>query len=76
MPTMKEHWTKEVTKETEYQEILRKITIKEKNVDERFEIDIEEMLVWRGRLYVPNGFRKKVLEQKHDSRVAGHFGRE
>jgi hypothetical protein len=34
------------------------------------------MLTWKGRLYVPKGFRSKVLEKKHDSRIAGHFGTE
>ena len=34
------------------------------------------MLVWKGRLYVPEGFRKEVLKKEHDSKIAGHFGRE
>jgi hypothetical protein len=75
MPTMKECWTQKVKEDTEYQEIIKKVITKEKNVDERFGIDEDGMLVWKGRLYMPNGFRKKVLEQEHDSRIAGHFGR-
>jgi hypothetical protein len=34
------------------------------------------MLIWKRRLYVPNSFRKKVMEQEYDSRVAGYFGLE
>jgi hypothetical protein len=75
-PTIRECWTKEIKTDTEYQEIVKKVLEKEKNVDERFGIDTEGMLVWEGRLYVPNGFREKVLKCEHDSRVAGHFSRE
>jgi hypothetical protein len=74
--TMKEHREKEVKEDGEYQKILCKVTIRKQNVDERFGIDEDRMLVWKGRLYVPNGFRKKVMEQEHDSRVAGHFRRD
>ena len=31
---------------------------------------------WKGRLYAPKGFRKEILKQEHDSKIAGHFGRE
>jgi hypothetical protein len=65
-PTMKERWTTEVKEDTEYQEIVKKVITGEKNVDGRLGIDEDRMLVWKGRLYVPNSFRKKVLEQKHN----------
>jgi hypothetical protein len=32
------------------------------------------MMVWKGRLYVPNSFRKEVLKQEHLSQNKGNFG--
>jgi transposase InsO family protein len=75
-PTIMERWNTEVEKDTKYQELLKKIKEKEKNVDERLGIDSDGMIVWKGRLLVPEGFRKEVLKKEHDSKIAGHFGRE
>jgi hypothetical protein len=43
--------------------------------DAHYEIK-DDLLCWNNRLYVPKGFRKKVMESENDSKVAGHFGRE
>jgi len=36
----------------------------------------EELLGWNGSIYVPKAMRSKVLKSEHDSKVAGHFGRD
>src|SRR6202163_1415711 len=74
--TVKEKFKKEIGQDEEYQGILRKVQEKNQNVDGRVGIDKEGILCWKERLYVPDGFRKEVLHQEHDSRIAGHFGRE
>jgi hypothetical protein len=74
--TMKENWIKEVECDQEYQGILEQVKKRKQNVNERIQLDKDGMLTWKGRLYVPKGFRNKVLEKQHDSRIAGHFGRE
>ena len=76
VPGVKKGWQKEVNKDKEYQKILRKIDLKESEVDERFGKAKEGSLTWKGRLYAPKGFRKEILDKEHNSKVAGHFGRE
>jgi len=34
------------------------------------------LLCWKNRIYVPEGLRQRVIQSEHDSKVAGHFGRE
>ena len=76
VPEVQQRWKEEITKDKTYQEILSKVGNKNEKIDERFGKDEEGMLVWKGRLYVPEGFRKEVLKKEHDSKIAGHFGRE
>src|SRR6202158_4436240 len=40
-----ECWTTEIGKDNKYQEIIKKVKNKEKNVDERLELDLDGMLV-------------------------------
>jgi len=46
-----------------------------KSVDKNFSIS-DELLCWKNRIYVPEGLRQRVIQSEHDSKVAGHFGRE
>jgi transposase InsO family protein len=43
--------------------------------DEHYAIK-DNLLCWKNRLSVPKGLRKRRMESEHDSKVAGHFGRE
>jgi hypothetical protein len=43
--------------------------------DVHYEIK-DNLLCWKNRLYVPKGLRKRIMESAHNSKVAGHFGRE
>jgi len=42
------------------------------NVDMNYGIR-QDLLCWKNRVYAPNGLRKRIMESKHDSKVAGHF---
>jgi len=54
---------------------LRKQVSAGKNTDGNFTI-LNELLCWKNRVYVPEGLRQRVMKSEHDSKVAGHFGRE
>jgi len=36
----------------------------------------DDLLCWKNRLYAPRGLRKRIVVTEHNSKVAGHFGRE
>jgi len=57
-----------------YRELCKQET-KEGNIDKHFSI-MDELLCWKNRIYVPEGLHRRVIQSKHDSKVAGHFGRE
>ena len=44
-------------------------------IDEYYSIK-DDLLCWKHRLYVPERLRKRIMDSEHDSKVAGHFGRE
>jgi len=54
---------------------LCKAVSKKENIDTNYAIK-EDILTWKGRIYVPKGMKKKVMKSEHDSKVAGHFGRD
>jgi len=58
----------------EYIRICKAISKKE-NVDPNYAIK-EDILTWKGRIYVPKGMKRKVMKSEHDSKIAGHFGRD
>jgi hypothetical protein len=45
------------------------------NIDKSFSIT-DELLCCKNRIYVPEGLRRQVIQLEHDSKIAGHFGRE
>jgi hypothetical protein len=57
----------------EYMKICRAVS-KGDNVDAHYSIK-EDLLAWKGTIYVPKAMRKKVMKSEHDSKIAGHFGR-
>ena len=36
----------------------------------------EDRLCWKGRFYAPETSRRKVMSSEHNSKVAGHCGRD
>jgi hypothetical protein len=59
-----------------YQGVLKNLHKDQQGViDERYS-DIDGLLYWKHRLVIPKELRKMVLENDHDSKIAGHFGRD
>jgi len=54
---------------------LGKQVVKNGNIDKNFAI-IKDLLWWKNRIYVPEGIRRRIIQSEHDSKVAGHSGRE
>jgi len=58
----------------EYQS-LRKAITRGENISKEFPIE-QELLCWKGRVYAAKATRTKILKSEHDSKIAGHFGRD
>jgi hypothetical protein len=44
-------------------------------IDKGFSIS-KELLCWNNRIHVPEGLRQRIIQSKHNSKVAGHLRRE
>jgi hypothetical protein len=74
LPEAKERIKEKALLDEEYISICKKL--KNRGLcDVHYEIK-DDLLCWKNRLYVPKGLRKRIMESEHDSKVAGHFGRE
>jgi hypothetical protein len=58
----------------EYMQLCRAVS-KAENVDSNYTIQ-EELLAWKERIDVRRAMKKNVMKSEHDSRIAGHFGRD
>ena len=58
--------------DNEYIQLFRAVS-KGANVDCSYAIQ-EDMLTWKGRIYVPKAMRKTVIKSEYDSKVTRHFG--
>jgi len=58
----------------EYMQLCKEVS-KGENIDANYTIQ-EELLAWKGRIYIPKAMRKKVMQSEHNSKVAGHFGKD
>jgi hypothetical protein len=74
LPEAKERIEEKALCDSDYIAICRQLSNGGKT-DEHYEIK-DELLYWKNRLYLPKGLRKRIMESKNDSKVAGHFGRE
>jgi len=54
---------------------LCKATKKGENIAKEYSID-QELLCWKGRVYAPKALRARIMKSEHDSKIAGHFGRD
>jgi len=57
-----------------YREICKQV-VKQGNIDKGYTIK-EDLLCWKNRVYMPERMCQRVMRSEHDSKVAGHFGRE
>jgi len=74
LPEAKERIKEKARLDDKYKEICTQV-IKGGNIDKSFTIT-DDLLCWKNRIYVPEGMRQRVIQSEHDSKVAGHFGRD
>jgi len=60
--------------DNEYQEVCQRISM-EGIVNKQYTIK-NDIQCWKFRVYVPEGLRQTVMKSEHNSKLAGHFGRE
>jgi len=58
-----------------YLATLKALLIGDRKVDTNFSIE-KDFLLYQNRLYIPkdDGLRRTIMEAKHDSKIAVHFG--
>jgi len=74
LPEAKERIKEKALLDEDYTAICKQLSSGGK-INEHSEIR-DDLLYWKNRLYVPNGFREWVMNSEDNSKVAGHFGRE
>jgi len=74
LPEAQERIEEKAMLDEKYRDLCKQIS-SGGNVDENFTIK-NELLCWKNRVYVPEGLRQRKIQSEHDSKVAGHFGRE
>jgi len=74
LPEAKESIKEKARLDDRYRDLCKQVT-KGGNIDKRFTIT-DDLLCWKNRIYVPEGLRQRVIRSEHDSKVAGHFGRD
>jgi len=74
LPEAKERIKEKARLDDKYKELCKQV-VKEENIDRNFTIT-DDLLCWKNRIYVPEGLRQRIIQSEHDSKVAGHFGRD
>jgi len=74
LPEAKERIKEKAMLDEKYRDICKQIS-SGGNIDGNFSI-MNELLWWKNTIYVPEGLRQRVIQSEHDSKAAGHFGRE
>jgi len=74
LPEQKEKIINDAMLDERYRSIC-KLVKKGNNSDDNYEI-VDDLLCWKGRLYAPEKTRKAIIRSEHDSKIAGHFGRD
>jgi len=54
--------------------VIEELSPKDRKVKEIREEN--ELLYWKNLLWIPEGLVGKILESKHDTKVAGHMGQD
>jgi len=74
LPEAKERIKEKARLDDNYKQLCKQVT-KGENIDKKFMIT-DDLLCWKNRIYVPEGLRQRIIQSEHDSKVAGHFGRD
>jgi len=74
LPEAKERIKGKAMLDERYRDLCKQVK-KDGNIDKNFTIT-NDLLCWKNRIYVPEGIRQRIIQSEHDSKVAGHFGRE
>jgi len=74
LPEQKQRIIEEAMLDDDYRSICKRIS-KGNNEDFNYEI-LDNLLCWKGRLYAPRRTRERIIRSEHDSKIAGHFGRD
>jgi hypothetical protein len=74
LPQARESIKEKAMLNEKYRELCKQVTIGG-NIDKSFSIT-DELVCRKNRIYVPEGLQQQVIQLEHDSKVAGHFGRE
>jgi hypothetical protein len=74
LPEAKERIKEKARLDEKYMELCKQVT-KGGNIDKQFSIT-DNLLCWKNRIYVPQGLRQSIIQSEHNSKVAGHFGRD
>jgi len=74
LPEAKERIKEKAVLDERYRALCKQVSSGEV-IDKNFTMS-DGLLCWKNRIYVPEGLRQRVTQSEHDSKVAGHFGRE
>jgi hypothetical protein len=74
LPEGKEIMKENVMLDDKDREMCKQVVV-EGNINKGYTIQ-DELLCWRNRVYVLQGFRQRVMQSEQDLKIAGHFGRE
>jgi len=74
LPEQKQRIINDALQDDDYRSICKRIS-RGTNEDSNYEI-WEDLLCWKGRLYAPQRTRDRIIKSEHDSKIAGHFGRD
>jgi len=74
LPEAKESIKEKALLDEDYRTICKQL-VSGGNVDKEYRFR-DEILCWKNRVYVPHGLQERIMQSEHDSKIAGHFGRE
>lgn len=60
--------------DNDYREVCKQV-VKQGNIDQGYAIK-EDLFCYKNRIHAPEGIRLRIIGSEHDSKVAGHCGRE
>jgi hypothetical protein len=74
LPEQKQRIINDALADDFYKSVCKEVA-KGKYIDTNYEL-IDDLLCWKGRLYAPERTRERIMKSEHDSKIAGHFGRD
>jgi len=73
-PAQKELMKQDALQDEDYRAWCTALTRGE-NITKEYSMD-QGLLCWKRRVYAPKSTRKQIMKLEHDSKIAGHFGRD